>query len=320
MLKLFEFLKSVLRTKRLNAFFLFFGMAFFILILVKLSDTYTNVLEFKIELKDIPDDIVIEKQDELKLKIEFEATGFFWTRYIIDNPKITLSLSEDFLVEEKTYTLNVDLATSHIREKLSQKIENFKLINKNLKVRFDTYSVKKVPVRANADITFENGFGALKVFELSEDSIKVIGPKDLIDTISYISSKKVTFEKVNASISKVLNFDLENYPETLKLIPEELNIKVNGERFTEGEIDLNVELINVPSELSINYFPKTIKVTYTVPLDDFKAINNSDFKIIADYKKTNTTNNFLFPELQVLNSKIKSTRMKQTKLEYIITK
>jgi hypothetical protein len=320
MLKLVRFIKAILRTKRLNAFFLFFIMAFFILILVKLSNNYTNVLQFNIELNDVPDDIVIEAQEDIKLLVEFEASGFFWMKYVFKNPTVKLSLTDDFFVYEKLYKINSETAVKAIREQLSLRIKDFNLINKNLKIAFDTYSVKKVPVRANTEISFENGFGSLKPYQLSMDSVKVIGPKDIIDTISFISNQKAKFEKVNTSISKVLKLNVDNFPESIKLIPDELTIKVEGERFTEGDMDIDVQLINVPSKLSINYFPKTIKVTYTVPLNDYKSINTSDFKITADYNKASTINNYLFPELLVLNSKIKDARMKQTKLEYIITK
>ena len=78
MIKLIRFIKSILKTKRLNAFFLFFIMAFFILILVKLSSNYTNVLRFEIDFQDIPDDIVIENKEEIYLLVKFEASGFFW--------------------------------------------------------------------------------------------------------------------------------------------------------------------------------------------------------------------------------------------------
>ncbi|WP_146130022.1 CdaR family protein [Aurantibacter aestuarii] len=320
MIKLIRFIKSILKTKRLNAFFLFFIMAFFILILVKLSSNYTNVLQFEIDFQDIPDDIVIENKEEIYLLVKFEASGFFWMRYVFKNPSVKLSLTDDFSVSEDYYQINEDKAFAAIKEQLSTRIKDFKLVNQNLKIFFDTYFVRKVPIKAITEISFENGFGALKPYSLSVDSVKVIGPKNIIDTITSLSNKVAKFDNINSSISKVFQLNLDNYPNTIKVVPEQLSINVKGERFTEGELDISVELINVPSNLSINYFPKTIKVTYTVPLNDFKSITTSDFKIIADYKKTNTLNNFLFPELRVINPKIKDARMKQTKLEYIITK
>ena len=127
MIKLIRFIKSILKTKRLNAFFLFFIMAFFILILVKLSSNYTNVLRFEIDFQDIPDDIVIENKEEIYLLVKFEASGFFWMRYVFKNPSVKLSLTDDFSVSEDYYQINEDKAFAAIKEQLSTRIKDFKL-------------------------------------------------------------------------------------------------------------------------------------------------------------------------------------------------
>ena len=43
-------------------FLSFFYFAFFILVLTRLSDSYTNTVEFKVELKNIPDEMIVLKR------------------------------------------------------------------------------------------------------------------------------------------------------------------------------------------------------------------------------------------------------------------
>ena len=90
-------------------------------------------------------------------------------------------------------------------------------------------------------------------------------------------------------------------------------------KFTEGEVEVPIINKNVPQDIEINYFPKSIKVAYYVSLENYSAISTSDFKIECDFKESQQQNSsFFIPRLTIENSLVKSAKMKQDKVEYII--
>ena len=88
MLKLYNYLFQNLKTKRFNVFVLFFVIAFSILIMTKLSGNYSQLVVFKVNLKEIPKDIVITNKEDLVLKISMEASGFTWLSFILKTRRL----------------------------------------------------------------------------------------------------------------------------------------------------------------------------------------------------------------------------------------
>ena len=90
---------------------------------------------------------------------------------------------------------------------------------------------------------------------------------------------------------------------------------------TEGNFGIPVTIVNLPKDIEINYFPKHIKVSYYIALKDYKDIKPIDFTIECDYEEVQASGDSFFkPRLIVHSNKIKSTKIKQNKVEYIIVK
>ena len=74
-------IKTSIKTKKINVFFLFLFFAFVLLIFSKLSKEYTNTIVFNIEKINVPPENVVLHDSNAVLKITLKAHGFNWLKY-----------------------------------------------------------------------------------------------------------------------------------------------------------------------------------------------------------------------------------------------
>ena len=99
----------------------------------------------------------------------------------------------------------------------------------------------------------------------------------------------------------------------------EIQIVLDVKKFTEGTKEIPVEIINVPKNISLKYFPKSIYISYYTSLENFNAIKKNDFRLICNYKDLKENSTFLTPVLTKTSEKAKSVRLHHEKVEFIIT-
>jgi YbbR domain-containing protein len=185
---------------------------------------------------------------------------------------------------------------------------------------FENMSVKTVPVKLNTEITFASGYDILDNINIEPDSVKVIGPKNIVDNISRINTKVLKLNNVNSTIDEKVNLVLDKSLQKVKISNDKVRLFGSVEKFTEGTFEVPITIINLPADVKINYFPKTISVSYYVSLQNYKSIKTSDFKIICDYSEVqNQDRTYFKPQLVTKSALVKSAKMKQNKVEFIIT-
>ena len=54
-------------------------------------------------------------------------------------------------------------------------------------------------------------------------------------------------------------------------------------RYSEKQLDIPIEVINLPQCVRVRLFPPAVKVTATLPLDKINTVLPSDFKMVVDY-------------------------------------
>ena len=98
-------------------------------------------------------------------------------------------------------------------------------------------------------------------------------------------------------------------------------LEIEVDKFTEGTVNVPVLIKNIPQNVSINYFPKYISVTYYLPLSDYGKFQASDFKIECDYMESqNSEFTFMIAELIKIPKSVKKARLSIDKVEFIFLK
>jgi YbbR domain-containing protein len=153
---------------------------------------------------------------------------------------------------------------------------------------------------------------------IKPDSIKVIGTQAEVEQINKVETEILNLKEVSDTIDAVLPLKkLDN--SKIKFSKNSINVLAKVEKFTEGTLEVPVTIVNKPLDISINYFPKAIAVSYYVSLNNYKNVKPLDFKVECDFSEIENTNNtFFIPKLVKSPDLVKNVRLKQNKVEFIL--
>lgn len=309
---------SLVKSRRINVFLLFFVFSFIILILSKLSKTHTNTLAFSIEKINLPEDHVIIGDSNTKLNITIKGLGFKLLPYYLTKPKITIDFDKNIYRNDSIYVWNKNKSYTALKSQIGSQIEIINISPDTLFFRYDKNVVKMVPIQVDVDVEFSPGFDVKESYKIEPDSIKVIGPGSLVSNIKFISTEKMSLSDVKSNISETINLKLPDSIADVKFSHSKAELSAIVEKFTEGKLSIPVTVKNVPDSITLKYFPKEVTVSYYTSLSDFNSISVKDFVIECDYNNINIEQTYLIPEIVEKPKTVKSTRVSQTRVEFII--
>lgn len=313
-----KILKSV-KSKRINIFLLFLLMSFGILILTKLSKTYTNTITFEVEKRNIPETDVIISDSTPSLNISLKTQGFNFLKYYFNSPKIALDFSANINRTDSIYIWNNHTAFPDIIAQFDKDIEIINVNPDTLRFRYDVNDKKKVPIVLNTDVKFKLGYDLLDNYSIQPDSIKIIGPKSILSEIEKIETDTLRLNEVYSDINKSVKIKLQNNQDVLRYTPEEVIISAKVEKFTEGHLKVPVEVINIPDSIRIKYFPKIVTVSYYTSLTNYKSVKTTDFKIECDFNEIRNNQSYLLPKIVKVPAEVRNVKINLKQIEFIIT-
>ena len=306
------------KNKRINVFILFLFFAFVILMFTKLSKEYTNTIAFEVEKVNVPQENII-LNDSTKINITLKTHGFKWLTYYWSKPKIKVDFNEDVNKKKDVFVWNKSKAYLNNMQ-FDKQVEILNISPDPIIFRYGVNMVKKVPVVFKTDITFSQGFNTNGALISDPDSITVVGPNVLVSEINELELEDVVLKDIRTDILEAVNLKLPKNVSDLKFSTNQVVLKAQVEKFTEGTVKVPISLINAPTNTNIKYFPKTVSVSYYVSLSNFKSITAKDFKVVCDFNKTNEGQSFLVPELVVKPKLVQYGKISQQRIEFIITK
>lgn len=310
---------KVIKSKRINVFFLFFLLAFIILVLTKLSREYTNTITFNIKPENVPEEVIVLNDSTHQLKVTLTTYGFKWLNYYLKTPRLEIDFNEDVNKTEDYFIWSQAKGFSGINEQFD-KNTIIKSINPDtLRFKYDTNAIKYIPVKINTEITYSPGYDILEPIKTTPDSIKVIGPKTMLSKLVSIETEPLILKNVKTPIQKTLNLKVNGIDKKVKLDYTSVQVSATVERFTEGTISVPVLITNVPKGIKLKHFPKNVNVSYYTSLEAFNTIDLMRFKVICNYKDLRGDSTYLTPLLIEQPEGVKSTRLHQKKIEFIIT-
>lgn len=312
-------IESLIKTRRINIFLLFLTLAFGILLLTKLSKSYTNTFVFNINKINIPDEEVILSDRNQKLQITIKTNGFELLKYHLAKPDVTIDFSQQIDKTDKEYIWTKNKAFVNLSNQFNKNIEILNIIPDSLLFAYDLSAVKMVPIELLTDIKYSPGFNLSEKMILIPDSIKVIGAEVLLSQLTKIQTDTLKLNDIKQDISNDINIQIPEAFNDLKFLSS--NVKVSGkvEKHTEGTLRIPVDVINIPDKIKIKHFPKSVNVTYYTSLANFNLIQESQFKVICDYNKIVNGQFFLIPEIVERPTTIKHAKIKEEQIDFIIT-
>ena len=301
--------------KKFRFFFLFVILSFTFWIITKLSNIYDSSISFSITLTDVPDYIVPKNTGSLELNADISGSGFQLLLYKFINDEIIISVKDGDFSSDLAHVNLLDQQFS-IQQQLFQNTVVKQLNHSSLTFDFDRLIRKKVPIFPITEINYKLGYERVEDWKIKPDSVWVAGPSNIMDTLNYFPTKTLKKSKVDKLISERLKLS-----EITQLKPylSEVEIAAAVNKFTEKTLETFINIKNLPDSLTIKLFPKTVKTTFLVLMDNIEEIGSSDFLFYCDFNDTHGGKaNSLNIKLDNKPDGVRNIRWNPKRLDYLI--
>lgn len=298
-----------------NILIICIGIAFFFWLIVKLSKEY-ETHKHVAAAYTIPADLAFSRMPPGEFTAELEGSGWdlLYEYFINGDATVQFDLSQ-----QQSFDLNRPEIESKIKSSLSSRVKITDLDYDYLQLALEQKVQKKVPLVFNQKINLEPGFQQLGYVGLQPDSVLVVGPSSLLDTISSwpLNVIKIPLLKSNFEETVALKMPVKK---EITIKPTEILLSVVVEQLTEKSFFIPVTVKNAPD--SIKIFPDKIRINSTIGLSEYNSLQPLDFIIEADLKDAslNSESNTVPLSLTKQPDYIEAVNFSPKSVEYFIVR
>ncbi|MEE9350104.1 MAG: YbbR-like domain-containing protein [Flavobacteriaceae bacterium] len=307
--------KNIRSRKKTQIKVVFLLLAIVFWTLSKLSKEYNHSIVFNTKYVNKTNDKVLQKPAVSDITVHLKTNGFKLLTYNLKTPSIAIDLKQLYKQKNKYYYLT-NSNIPYLQNQLSSEETILRIEPDTLFFDFGILKTKKVSVNPILKLQYGIGYDAVST-QIIPDSISIVGPKKQIDVIKSINTIPLELSNISNNITKKLQLDI---PDNNKISYSNdfITFKVKVDKFSQGNLEVEYKIINVPNGIKINTFSKQVKLTYKVSLNNYDKVKASDFEIVCDYLNTKNNNlKYLIPTINKKSNLVSDIKITPKTLEFL---
>lgn len=308
--------KKQAKNSKLKTFMFFLVLALVFWFFTKFSKDLSTRLTLDIQYTQVPVKVLISQKSNSTVSIDIKANGFQALKYLIKSPSLTIPVA--------TYYKNNDTLISIPFQEYRRLVENqltgIQIKNASLNeisIFLDQSITKKIPVRLVSKSTFKKGFRAVGDIRIIPDSLLITGPSTIIKPVNEVFTKPFTSKEIASSVSQQV--PLEGFKnKNINLTQEVVELNIVVKEFSQKEVQVPVNIINVPADIVLKANPEAINVQFEVAVDVYQTTTSKDFEIICDYNEKISDGSFMLPKIIKKPEGVYQIELQDKKVTYLI--
>lgn len=302
-------------------FFGFLIASFLIWLLINLSKEYEVRVKYEVGFENLSQEKIFKETPIDRIYLSVKANGFKLFSNHFSSKKVIFSIDKlRRKGKSSSYFFLTNSQKGSVQNQLKSGIELIEILKDSIHFSLGTLETKKVPVTLESSIKFKLGFGIAET-KIEPDSVIISGAASEIENIQSLKTQIADFKEVSEDIQTTLAV---KYPENvgnIKFNTTSVDVNIHVDKFTEGSFDVPVKLVNVPSNVDVNIYPKKVTVIYKVGLKNYSKITEDSFEIVCDYKEAKEKGlTYLIPEFKNNSELVSSVRISPQKIDFLIHK
>jgi hypothetical protein len=287
--------------KRILLFSIFLLISATIWLLNALSENYTSVIDYPLIYTDIPEEKVFVGEMPEHLELQINAQGYALLRYKMFKKPVPISFKVSaFKLNSRGDSSSAHILTRYLKDQIARQLPGelqlLEIRPDTLQFQFARRVSKRVKVMTNFAYTLDKQFTIKDEVRFTPDSLDISGPDLILDTLRYVYTVKSELGELSRNYSNRVRLlrhaDIE-YPFT------RVDCFIELERFTEVQVPIDIEVLNVPDSIQLQTFPGRVKLTCKVGLSKYDLVGGHPFRAVADYQLIDERSGVL--DVEVLN-------------------
>ena len=311
---LVSFLQKASMDKGRTKFFLSFLLLSFVFwFITKFSKEYTEVMQFQLELSDLPASITPILKRNPQIEVTLKASGFQFLYYQFVNNGLSVDMKNTSF-EGGTASLPLAAQFQSLQEQLLGDTQILNFFPSTLEFDYQIQASKRIPVLP-PNFDMDIGY-AVTAVRFSPDSIDLIGPQEVINDINGYTPKNFSNQKIRANMEQYIS--IAPLKEQTFFEQNRILMQVEVDRFSERSFLLPIETDNLPPDKVYKFFPNHVTVTFLAPLKQLKNISQDDFKLGVNPTDLNTTNTKILLNVLSAPENIINLKWDPKEVDYLI--
>ena len=309
---------SVLKFKRnqkLRSFLVFLLMATSIWFLTKFSKPLVAEFRLNLEYTKFPQQTLVSTDAPKVLNVTVNANGFKLLSEFFSDKSLVIDLSAGRLLEDDKIRFSQDQLLAFCYRKMPA-AGVISLDTKELIVPIDRMAAKEIEVLFQGEVSLSQGFKMIGQPKIEPNKITVYGPSQMIDTISSIRTIYTRLEGLRNNINKAIALE-SLFSNELSRSQDSIFWSAQILEYTQKQIELPVELINVPRGKKLQIFPEMMTLSVEIPVNEYALYDKSNFRLICDYTERISEDSFMIPRLSQLPQGVFKPELSHKKVDYV---
>jgi hypothetical protein len=257
-------------------------------LLTSLNRDYSTNIRCQLEFTDLPGNKVFAVSENPVIDLNVTGHGYTLAWFKV-NPEIKVPFSLRMTGIQSGLQNGVYrywLLSRQMKEKLQPAFSSTLLINS---ITPDTLYIdlcekvsRKVPVIPDLNLRFARQYMLCGPVKIIPDSVIVSGPRSRVDTLQGIHTHLHRVNSLKGEYHTSLSLEP---PHLIITDTPAVDISICAEKFTESEITVPIQVINLPEGISLKAFPPNVQLTYRIGLSKYKEAGPDLFTLSVDFRE-----------------------------------
>ena len=309
-------LKSFFLSKDVLSFLVFLLLSAAFWFLNALNQERDLTLTLPIQYRGIPADIRFDDSLPEEVTVKLKDQGVNLWSYVLNRPrKVEIFIDQSFrelgIVTITGAKMNTAVGQSLLPSTLIQILSP-----DNIVARYHRLHARRVPVRLDAVITPANQFMLNSGLKIVPDSVVVYGSRSMMLKVKEVTTEKLLIQNLNDTLEMDVALTTND---SLVLSVKTVKLTCSAEMFTEKAVNLPVQIVNQPDNLSIRSFPAEVRAVFNIALSQFKNFTPGDIQVVIDYDEIRNSSSEK-RRLRVISQQpyISNIRIKPEEVEFLL--
>lgn len=277
-----SFFLSLISWKKILTFSIFVLIATILWFMQIYNKEFETTVALPIKYEAIPNDIIIQNTlpNRVYIKLKDNGLAMFAHHYLRHD---TVFINIGSLVKNTNSTnITIQGATldQYIRNSISQQSQIINYTPILIPLSYAPLSKKRLPVIFDGTIDLPPGYLLSQDIKITPDSITAYGSEKDLNKLLYAYTDMDTIKRIKSV--REIPIKLRSIP-NVKTNTNTVKILVKVEAFTQQTLDIQVECINLPKDVSVRFFPSKVKIMFYCGVSQLDSINKNDFMVSVDY-------------------------------------
>ncbi len=267
--------------KKILAFSFFVIIASFLWFMQIYNQYFETSITIPIKYISVPDSIIFQDSLPSQINLRIKDNGFSMFRYYFQK-RDTLRLDVSAILNgSSSKILQGSAFDMYVHKALPASSQLLSYDPIRISFNYAILEYKKVPLIFDGQINLSPGYFLKSDIKTTPDSVTAYASKLDLDKLMFAYTANDTINGL--SFDKRVTYKLAPV-KGVKFVPEEVYIDVPIEAYTQKNVEIAVECINLPENLNVKFFPSKVKLSFFVGVSEVDSIKIKDFSVAIDYE------------------------------------